>query len=187
MRGWDVEVAGTSEVALRNEEVNRARIQGGRSAQGPLKVTDPAALGRLLAEMKHTREKLRELEFQREEERAKREGAAYIPKEERAKQARDAKEAFAAGNEAKTLDGAKLDPQRNYYAALGLDRAASAAEVRRAYKRLALLHHPDKMKAAGEEETAAVAAKFREVTDASVFPRSASTRRAHLARLAQRA
>jgi curved DNA-binding protein CbpA len=38
--------------------------------------------------------------------------------------------------------------------------------VRRAYKRLALLYHPDKHKAAGAEERAAVAARFALVTDA---------------------
>lgn len=70
------------------------------------------------------------------------------------------------GEEARSLDGPKLDPKADYYAALGLDRAASAAEVRRAYKRLALLYHPDKYKSKGEDEQAAVAARFGEVTAA---------------------
>lgn len=43
-----------------------------------------------------------------------------------------------------------------------LGRSASAAEVKKAYKRLALLYHPDKHKGEGEEQAAAVHAKFKQ-------------------------
>ncbi len=41
-------------------------------------------------------------------------------------------------------------------------RGASAADVRKAYKRLALLYHPDKHKGEGEEQQAAIADKFKQ-------------------------
>lgn len=50
---------GSAEVALRNEEVNRKRMQQGTNSGGPLKVTDPAAMARLLEEMRHTADKQR--------------------------------------------------------------------------------------------------------------------------------
>lgn len=40
---------------------------------------------------------------------------------------------------------------------------ASAAEVRRAYKKLALLYHPDKAKGQGPEQQAAIADRFKQV------------------------
>lgn len=41
-------------------------------------------------------------------------------------------------------------------------RGASAADVRKAYKRLALMYHPDKHKGEGEEQQAAIADKFKQ-------------------------
>lgn len=108
----------------------------------------------------------RAVEDEREAERKRREGSAYKTKEERAREAKEAEEHFKSGNEARTLDDHKLDPGKNYYEVLGLDRAASTAEVRKAYKRLSLLYHPDKHKAESEEQQAAIAAKFREVATA---------------------
>ena len=42
------------DIAERNEEINRRRLgrEGGAGGRGPLRVTDPAALARLMAEMK---------------------------------------------------------------------------------------------------------------------------------------
>lgn len=48
----------------------------------------------------------------------------------------------------------------DYYQALGLDRSASAAEIRKAYKRLARKYHPDLNKAADAE------ARFKRVNEA---------------------
>jgi hypothetical protein len=49
-------------------------------------------------------------------------------------------------------------------AALPACRSASAAEVRRAFKRLALLLHPDKYSSEGEEQRAAIQDKFKQAS-----------------------
>jgi DnaJ-domain-containing protein 1 len=116
----------------------------------------------LLVPLRHSS---REVEDQREAERARREGAAYKSKEERAKEARDAKDRFRNGEEAISLDR-KVDPRKDYYGVLCIDRAAAAAEVRRAYKRLSLLHHPDKHRGEGPEQQEAIAQKFKDIVEA---------------------
>lgn len=50
-------------------------------------------------------------------------------------------------------------------------RGASAADVRKAYKRLALLYHPDKHKGEGEEQQAAIADKFKQVRSGAAMRR----------------
>lgn len=135
------------------------------SSGGPLKITDPAAFSRLMSEMKLKAQKQEEAEQKREAERASREGAAYKSREERAKEARQAKDDFEAGEEVRTLES-KFDPSKNYYEILGLDRAASSAEVKKAYKKLTLLYHPDKLKGENDEHKEAITLKFRQVTEA---------------------
>src|SRR3954471_22161250 len=49
---------------------------------------------------------------------------------------------------------------RDYYAALGLARGASAEEIQRAYRKLARTYHPDVNKDPGAEE------KFKEASEA---------------------
>ena len=153
-----------NEIALRNEEINRQRLQSGRdSAGGPLRVTDPAAFAALMADMKLKAEQQKKLEDDREAERAKREGSSYKTPEERAKESKNSKAQCRAGEETRSIDDEKFDPKKDYYAILGVDRAASAAEIRQKYKRLALLYHPDKHKTADPEQQAAVADKFKQV------------------------
>jgi DnaJ-class molecular chaperone len=108
----------------------------------------------------------RRVEEEREAERARREGAAYRPKEERERAARESRQLFQASEETNSVDNRRFDPGKNYYEILGVDRAASFAEIRKAYKRLSLFYHPDKHKAGDEEQQAAIAAKFREVAAA---------------------
>jgi DnaJ-class molecular chaperone len=119
-----------------------------------------------MADMKLKAEHQKKLEEDREAERAKREGASYKTPEERAKESKESKAQFRAGEEARSLDDGKFDPKKDYYAILGIDRAASAAEIRQKYKRLALLYHPDKHKSETPEEQAAVEASFRQVAAA---------------------
>lgn len=53
-------------------------------------------------------------------------------------------------------------PESDYYLDLGISQSASASEVKKAYRRLAIIHHPDK-KAPGENIDAA---EFRKVSTA---------------------
>lgn len=48
----------------------------------------------------------------------------------------------------------------DYYAALGVERGASAEDIKKAYRRLAQKHHPDVSKEPGAE------AKFKEIAEA---------------------
>lgn len=52
------------------------------------------------------------------------------------------------------------------YAVLGLEDGASLDEVKRAYRRLAQVHHPDKFAALGREAVAAATSTFQRIQDA---------------------
>ena len=56
-----------------------------------------------------------------------------------------------------------MSQRKDYYKILGVDRAADARDVKKAYKRLAVQHHPDKAPPAERE---AAEAKFKEVAEA---------------------
>lgn len=158
----------SAEVALRNEEINRRRLQAGARGNGPLKITDPAAFSRLMEDMRIKAEQQKELKDKREAERARREGDSYKSPEQRSQDSRESRLRYCKADEeeAQQLGDRKFDPSKDYYAILGLDRASSAAEVRRAYKRMSLLYHPDKVKFISDEEREAVEAQFREVARA---------------------
>lgn len=61
------------------------------------------------------------------------------------------------------LGGASLD---DAYQALGLTPQATDDEVRRAYKRMALEHHPDRVASLGEDVRAAAQRKFQALAEA---------------------
>ncbi len=56
--------------------------------------------------------------------------------------------------------GVERVSKRDYYEVLGVDRNASAEEIKKAYRRLARKYHPDVNKAPDAEE------KFKEVKEA---------------------
>ncbi|PYO77443.1 MAG: hypothetical protein DMD67_06540 [Gemmatimonadetes bacterium] len=51
----------------------------------------------------------------------------------------------------------------DYYARLGVKRGADEAEIKKAYRRLAMQYHPDRV---GPDEKAAAEEKFKEITEA---------------------
>jgi molecular chaperone DnaJ len=62
------------------------------------------------------------------------------------------------------------------YLLLGVSRSASGAEIRRAYRKLALQHHPDRAGAASAEKFASIAEAYRMLSD----PTARSAYDAHL-------
>jgi molecular chaperone DnaJ len=63
---------------------------------------------------------------------------------------------------------------RDYYEVLGVDRSADAESVKRAYRKLALQHHPDRNGGSAEAE-----AKFKELTEAYEVLRDSDKRAAY--------
>ena len=53
-----------------------------------------------------------------------------------------------------------MTTKRDYYDILGVKKDASSQEIKKAYRKLALEHHPDRNKAAGASE------KFKEINEA---------------------
>jgi molecular chaperone DnaJ len=70
----------------------------------------------------------------------------------------------------------RVPPAVDLYALLGVARSATGAEIRRAYRVLALQHHPDRAGAASAETFARIAEAYRMLSD----PMARSTYDAHL-------
>jgi DnaJ-domain-containing protein 1 len=91
---------------------------------------------------------------------------------ERAIQAREAEERHANGETARPYNRKK-----DYYAFLGIDKEASAAEVRRAFRRLSLKYHPDKVAHKSEEARREAAELFAALKEAHEVLGHEATRR----------
>src|SRR5207237_2118119 len=68
---------------------------------------------------------------------------------------------------------ARMSQPGDYYALLGVARDAGEAEIKKAYRGLAMKHHPDRVAAA---EKAAAEEKFKEITEAYEVLRSEERR-----------
>lgn len=69
--------------------------------------------------------------------------------------------------------------KRDYYEVLGLTKAATDDDIKKAYRRLSSAHHPDKHTAATEEERAKHEALFKEAKEAYETLSDASKRAAY--------
>lgn len=66
--------------------------------------------------------------------------------------------------------------EADYYALLGVGRDADEAEIKKAYRRLAMQHHPDRV---GAEQKRAAEEKFKEITEAYEVLRDPEKRAAY--------
>ena len=60
----------------------------------------------------------------------------------------------------------RFDAAKDYYSVLAVLQTATAAEIRSKYKRLALMHHPDKQAGKTDQEVEMSEELFREVQEA---------------------
>ena len=52
------------------------------------------------------------------------------------------------------------------YRVLGIDKTATIAEIKKAYRKMAIEHHPDKLEHLGEDIRKGAEEKFREINTA---------------------
>ena len=71
-----------------------------------------------------------------------------------------------SADEIDSMLGMGKDDLASAYQVLGVSPDATDAEVKRAYRNLALNHHPDKVAALGEDIRKAAEKKFQEINDA---------------------
>merc|ERR1712001_526304 len=68
------------------------------------------------------------------------------------------------------LSNAKLElkksKRKDYYKILGVDKSANDEEIKKAYRKRALAHHPDRHSGASEDEKKEHEKKFKEVGEA---------------------
>ena len=71
-----------------------------------------------------------------------------------------------SADEVDSMLGLGKDDLESAYKVLGVSPDASDSEVKRAYRRLALEHHPDKVAALGEDVRRAAEKKFQKINEA---------------------
>jgi DnaJ like chaperone protein len=54
----------------------------------------------------------------------------------------------------------------SFYKVLGIDESASNDEIKKAYRKMAVKHHPDKFNQLGEEQQKAAKNKFQKIQEA---------------------
>ena len=65
--------------------------------------------------------------------------------------------------------GARYDQAAKHYAILGLKKGASAEEIKKAYRKLSMQYHPDKVRHLGEEFRAIAEEKMKEINAANDY------------------
>ncbi|MDE6718107.1 MAG: DnaJ domain-containing protein, partial [Muribaculaceae bacterium] len=56
--------------------------------------------------------------------------------------------------------------KRDYYEVLGVGKNATADEIKKAYRKMAIKYHPDKFAQSSEDERKAAEEKFKEAAEA---------------------
>jgi hypothetical protein len=146
----------------------------------PLRVTDPERFNAFLRESAAYAERKLEEEDEEERARAARTGERYRTRAERAAAKAAAEERARDGGAGKRRDDAqggsggsthsdfRVDPEVDFYAALGVTHDASRKEIRRAFRRCALRYHPDKQAPEADDAAkAATEAMFRAASQAA--------------------
>ncbi|KAI9207578.1 uncharacterized protein BJ171DRAFT_420658 [Polychytrium aggregatum] len=60
----------------------------------------------------------------------------------------------------------KQSKKKDYYKILGVQRSADESDIKKAYRKMALQHHPDKNSGLSEEEKSLAETKFKEISEA---------------------
>ena len=141
----------------------------------PLRVSNQQAFNRFMQQCYEEAERKARVEDAREREIAAREGRPYRSREERERIKKEREEQEKREREERKSRGESdghafrlktFDASVSYYKTLGVDESASSKEIKRAYKKLALRYHPDKMAGKSAEEVAEAELVFKSAMEA---------------------